>query len=82
VALRIPRTEQRLPGPERAGDGVVRRLLAREVLVHGELVNVRWAGSTDRGYRGSDAFCREAVEVLARLPEVEHAQPPSTGPDA
>src|ERR1035441_5368119 len=50
------------------------RLLAREVLVHGELVNVRCTRSADGGHRGSDAFCRESVEVLARLPEVERAK--------
>jgi len=41
------------------------RLLAREVLVHRELVNFRCTRSADSGHRGSDAFIRKAVEVLA-----------------
>ena len=49
-------------------------MLAREVLVHREFVNFGLhSGSSNGGQRRSDAFCREAVEVRTRLPEVEHA---------
>src|SRR6185312_15949606 len=56
------------------------RLLAREVLVHGELVDVRLAGRADGCHRRPDALGREAVEVGARLPEVEHAPAAVHGP--
>jgi hypothetical protein len=41
--------------------------------VHREFVNGLHSGSSDGVQRRSDAFCREAVEVRTRLPEVEHA---------
>src|SRR5665213_1712390 len=50
------------------------RLLAGQVLVHGELVDLRWTPcNACGGHPRSDAVCREPVEVLARLPEVNHA---------
>src|ERR1022692_4243059 len=66
------------PDARASGDSGVHNVvsfacLAREVLVYGELVNLRCPGSPDSGHRGSDAFLREAVEVSARLPEVQHA---------
>jgi hypothetical protein len=44
--------------------------------MHGELVNVRCTRSPDGGHRGSDAVGGEAVEMGARLPEVEHGGRP------
>ena len=48
-----------------ASTGGVGRLLAREVLVDGELVNVgRTASRTDSDHCRPDAVCCEPVEVL------------------
>ena len=44
----------------------VGRLLAPEVLVQSELVNVRCVATTDGGHGGSAAICRNPVELLAR----------------
>ena len=51
----------------------VGRLLTREVLVHGEPVNLRCTRGPDGGHAGSNAVLREPVEVLTELPEIEHA---------
>src|ERR1035437_8151199 len=48
--------------------------LAGEVLVHGELVNLRWTPcKACGGHPRSDAVFGEPVEVLTGLPEVENA---------
>jgi len=41
--------------------------------MHGELVDLRRGRDSGSGSRGSDAIRHEAVELRARLPEVEHA---------
>ena len=50
------------------------RLLAGDVLVHGELVDLRWTPcNACGGHPRSDAVFGEPVEVLTGLPEVENA---------
>src|SRR5579884_2353106 len=47
--------------------------LAREVLVHRELADIRRRGQAGGGGRRADSLLGETIELLTRLPEVDYA---------